>query len=237
MIPTPHIEAKDKDLFAKTVIMPGDPLRAKLIADKYLKNYQQINQVRNMLAFTGTYKGKKLTVMGSGMGMPSMGIYSRELFADYDVENIIRIGSCGSYDEAIKVYDVILTTESYCESDFIEIVTGEKTRLVKPTESLNAKISAVAESRDIDIVKAKVHCSDVFYRKNFDDYQSIFKTQGCRVVEMESAALFANAKAYGKSAACLLTVSDSLVTKEVTTAEERQNSFTQMIELALASVE
>ncbi|MBK2125011.1 purine-nucleoside phosphorylase [Fangia hongkongensis] len=233
MIPTPHIEAKEKSLIAETVIMPGDPLRAKLIAEKYLSNIQQVNHVRNMLGFTGEYKGKKLTIMGSGMGMPSMGIYSHELFVNYDVKSIIRIGSCGAYVKEINVYDVILATESYSESDFIEIVTGEKTRLARPSEVLVDKAKAAASTLEIPLHSVKVHCTDVFYRKNFDDYKMISKEHGCKVVEMESAALFANAKAAGKNALCLLTVSDHLVTHEVTTSEERQNSFTQMIEIAL----
>lgn len=236
MIPTPHIEASDKDEFAKTVIMPGDPLRAKLIAETYLKNARLVNSVRNMLGYTGTYKGKKLTIMAHGMGMPSAGIYTAELFNYYDVDNIIRIGSCGAYVPEVKVYDVLLVTESYCESDYIEIVTGEKTRTIKPDLSLTEHIAMIVKKLNLPVSKAKVHCTDVFYRKDFDDYLSIREQHGCKAVEMETAAIFANAKAYGKKAACLLTVSDSLVTKEVTTSQERQNSFTNMIEIALASV-
>ena len=236
MIPSPHIEVKEKDLFAKTVIMPGDPLRAKFIAEHYLENPQLINRVRNVLAFTGTFRGKKVTVMGSGMGMASIGIYSHELYAFYDVENIIRVGSCGAYTKALNVYDVVLTEKSYCESDFIEIVSGEKTRIARPTKALNAKIMQAAENLDVPLKPVCVHCSDVFYRKNFNDYQKIADGQGCEVVEMESAALFANAKAQGKNAACLLTVSDHLVTKEGTSSEERQHAFTQMIEIALGCV-
>lgn len=235
MIPTPHIEAKNKDDFAKTVIMPGDPLRAKLIAETYLKDIKLVNSVRNMLGFTGTYKGKKLTIMAHGMGIPSAGIYTAELFNNYDVDQIIRIGSCGSYVPEIKVYDVLLVTESYCESDYIEIVTGEKTRVAKPDASLTAHIAKTAESLGLPVTQAKVHCTDVFYRKNFDDYIKIHSEHGCKAVEMETVAIFANAKAYGKKAACLLTVSDSFVTKEITTSQERQNSFTKMIEIALAS--
>ncbi|WP_119328084.1 purine-nucleoside phosphorylase [Cysteiniphilum halobium] len=236
MIPTPHIEAKSKDDFAKTIIMPGDPLRAKLIAETYLKDIKLVNSVRNMLGFTGTYKGKKLTIMAHGMGMPSAGIYTAELFNHYDIDQIIRIGSCGSYVPEINVYDVLLVTESYCESDYVEIVTGEITRVVKPDAELTAHIAVTADKLNLSVTQVKVHCSDVFYRKNFDDYINIYNDHGCKAVEMETAAIFANAKAYGKKAACLLTVSDSLVTKEVTTSQERQNSFTKMIEIALASV-
>lgn len=235
MIPTPHIEANSKSDFAKTVIMPGDPLRAKLIAERYLEDFKLVNSVRNMLGYTGTYEGKKLTVMAHGMGMPSAGIYTAELFNNYNVDTIIRIGSCGSYTRNIKVYDVLLVTESYCESDYLEIVTGEISKVVHPDTNLTKHIEHTAKKLQIDISQAKVHCSDVFYRKNFDDYILFHEKYKCQAVDMESAAIFANAKAYGKKAACLLTVSDSLVTKEVTTSEERQNSFRKMIELALAS--
>ncbi len=235
MIPTPHIEVADKNLFAKTVIMPGDPLRAKLIAENYLEDAKLINTVRNMFAYTGTYKGKKVSVMAHGMGIPSAGIYTAELFNHYDVDNIIRIGSCGSYVPEINVYDVVLVTEAYCESDYIEIVTGQKTRNIKPNEILTKHISETAKQLQIPIISAKVHCTDVFYRKEFNEYIKIHAEQGCKAVEMESVALFANAQAYGKKAACLLTVSDSFITKEVTTSQERQMALTKMIEIALES--
>jgi purine-nucleoside phosphorylase len=236
-LPTPHIEAITKDEFAKTVIMPGDPLRAKYIAENYLENVTKINNVRNMFAYTGTYKGHKVSVMGSGMGMPSMGIYSYELFKDYDVDNIIRVGSCGSYDADYKVYDVVLIEETYGESDFIEIVTGEKTKVIKPSLELNIEIEKSAKQQNVELKKAKAHCSDVFYRKNFDDYKAISKKYDCQIVEMETAALFANAKALGKNAAAVMTVSDCLVTGESTTSAERQDSFTNMMEVALGTLE
>ena len=235
-LPTPHIEAETKDQIAKTVIMPGDPLRAKFIAKNYLENVVRINKTRNMLGYTGTYKGHKVTVMGSGMGMPSMGIYSYELFKFYDVENIIRVGSCGSYDTDYKVYDVVLIEESYGESNFIEIVTGEKTNIIVPSSKLNEELEISAKQQNINLKKVKAHCSDVFYRKNFGDYQTINKDHGCQIVEMETAALFANAKALGKNAAAVMTVSDCLVTGASTTSAERQKSFTQMMEVALGSV-
>lgn len=233
MIPTPHIDQEDAAKIAKTVIMPGDPLRAQFIAETYLTDVEKINTVRNMFGFTGLYKGKPVTVMGSGMGMPSMGIYSFELFKFYDVDRIIRIGSCGSYTEDLKVYDVILTESAYCESDFIKIVTEEETRVVKPTAELNEAIEASAKALNVKIHKVAVHSTDVFYRKNFEDFKAIRAIHGCQVVEMESAALFANARATGKQAACVLTVSDCLVSHQATTSEERQNAFTQMMEVAL----
>lgn len=164
-LPTPHIETLRKEEFAKTVIMPGDPLRAKYIADNYLENVVRVNAVRNMFGYTGTYKGKKVSVMGSGMGMPSMGIYAYELFKYYDVDNIIRVGSAGSYKAEFKVYDVVLIEESYCESNFIEIVTGSKTIDVRSSEELNKELIASAQRQDIELKKAKAHCTDVFIEK------------------------------------------------------------------------
>ena len=236
-LPTPHIEAESKDQVAKTVIMPGDPLRAKYIAEMYLENVTRINSVRNMFGYTGTYKGHKVTVMGSGMGMPSMGIYSYELFKFYDVENIIRVGSCGSYDSDYKIYDVVLIEESYGESDFIEIVTGEKTKTITPSLMLNRELRNSAKRQNIKFKKAKAHCTDVFYRKNVDDYKSINEEHGCQIVEMETSALFANAKALGKNAAAVMTVSDCFVTGESATSIERQEAFTHMMEVALGTLE
>ncbi|MFV0530090.1 MAG: purine-nucleoside phosphorylase [Flavobacteriales bacterium] len=232
-IPTPHIGVADKSKIAKTVIMPGDPLRAKFIADNFLQNVEQINSVRNMLGYTGDFKGKKITVMGSGMGMPSIGIYSYELFAFYDVENIIRVGSAGAYTADLKLYDVVISTEAYSESTFARIVLGEDKNTLKASENINKKLIESANQLGFDYIKGKIHSSDVFYRKNFDDYKTIYKEQGCLAVEMESFALFANAKVIGKNAACVLTVSDNLVTHEATNAEERQNAFTKMMEIAL----
>lgn len=236
-LPTPHIEADSKDQFAKTVIMPGDPLRAKYIAETYLENIVRVNAVRNMFAYTGTYKGKKVSVMGSGMGVPSIGIYSYELFKDYDVDNIIRVGSCGSYDANYKVFDVVLVEKSYGESNFAEIVTGKKSEYIEPTKSLNAELIKSAERQNVELKKVIAHCSDVFYRKNFDDYKKINKEHGCQVVEMETVALFANAKALGKNAAAIMTISDCLVTGEATTSQQREQSFTSMMEVALGTVE
>ena len=236
-LPTPHIDAETKDKIAKTVIMPGDPLRAKFIAKNYLENVVRINKTRNMFGYTGTYKGHKVTVMGSGMGIPSMGIYSYELFKFYDVENIIRVGSCGSYDTAYNVYDVVLIEESFGESNFIEIVTGEKTNIVLPSSELNSKLESSANAQNIKFKKAKAHCTDVFYRKNFDDYKAVNKEHSCQIVEMETVALFANAKELGKNAAAVMTVSDCLVTGAFTTSTERQKKFTQMMEMALGTLE
>ncbi len=235
-IPTPHIEVKEQGIIAKTVIMPGDPLRAKLIAENYLDNVILFNQARGMLGYTGTYKGKSLSVMGSGMGMPSMGIYSFELFAFYQVENIIRIGSAGSYHSDYKIYDTLLVTESWSESTYAQTQNGIAADIQKPSPILNQKIIDTAKKLTISLKQTKIHCSDVFYRRDFEIYKSIRDKYACMAVEMESFALFANAKELGKNAACLLTISDSLVTHEATSSEERQNSFTKMIEIALEAV-
>ncbi len=233
LIPTPHIEVADKEKIGKTVIMPGDPLRAKFIAETFLEDIEQFNTVRNMFGYTGTYKGKKISVMGSGMGMPSIGIYSYELFKFYDVDNIIRVGSAGAYTADLNLYDVVLSTSAYSESTFAEIVLGEKTNTLEATASLNDKLEKTAKELGIEVTKDVIHSSDVFYRKNFEDYKRINKDYGCVCVEMESFALFANAMATGKNAACLLTISDNLVTHELTTSEERQTSFVNMIKIAL----
>ncbi|HOI46970.1 MAG TPA: purine-nucleoside phosphorylase [Bacilli bacterium] len=237
MIPTPHIECKDKSLIAKTVLMPGDPLRAKFIADTYLTDVVEFNHVRNMLGFTGTYKGKRISVMGSGMGMPSIGIYSYELFKFYDVENIVRIGSCGAYTDTLKLYDVILAKDAWSESTFAKTQGISKAKKLKSSSELNKKLVKAAKKLNIPMVSGTIHSSDVFYRERFDDYKDIFENQKCIAVEMESFALFANAMATGKKASCLLTVSDSLVTHEATTANERQVAFNKMMLIALELAE
>ncbi|WP_438268390.1 purine-nucleoside phosphorylase [Marinitoga lauensis] len=232
-MPTPHIEVDKKGIIAETVIMPGDPLRAKFIAENFLENPVLFNKVRNMFGYTGTYKGKKISVMGSGMGMPSIGIYSYELFKFYDVQNIIRVGSCGAYTDEIDLYDVILVEESYSESTYARVMAGIEENILKPSHELNVKLENAAKNLNIPIHKGRIHSSDVFYRQNFDDYKTIRDKYGCIAVEMESFALFANAQVTGKNAACLLTVSDSLVTMKATSSEERMKSFTNMMKIAL----
>ena len=232
---TPHIEAKENEI-AKTVIMPGDPLRAKFIAETYLDNYKLVNNVRGMYAFTGTYKGKEVTVMASGMGMPSIGIYSYELYKYYNVENIIRVGSCGAYTADLDLYDVILVNGCYSESTYAKTQNGCEDNILYASSSLNLYLKQAAENLNKHITIANVHSSDVFYKDN-NNFKELFDKYGCMAVEMESFALFHNAKALNKKAACLLTVSDSLVTHKETTSEERQKSFTEMIEIALNILE
>ncbi len=231
-IPTPHISVTDKSEFASTVLMPGDPLRAKFIAENFLENAKQINSVRNMFAYTGTYHGKKISVMGSGMGMPSIGIYSYELFKFYDVQNIIRIGSAGSYTADLKLYDVVLAESSYSESTYAKTQAGKSVNEIKSSVMLNDKLKKAAQDLDIPLKTGKIHSSDVFYKESFD-FAKFSKETGCLAVEMESFALFHNANILGKNASCLLTISDCLVTNEVTTAEERQTAFTNMMKIAL----
>ncbi len=234
---TPHIEAKE-NVIAKTVLMPGDPLRAKFIADTFLDNVVQFNNVRGMLGYTGTYKGRTISVMGSGMGMPSIGIYSYELFKFYDVDNIIRIGSCGAYDKDLKLYDVLIADKVWSESTYAK--TQDSTYIDEytyPSNELNSKLKQIATDLSIPLRSGTIHSSDVFYRQNFSVFNEIRDTYGAIAVEMESFALFHNARVTGKNAACLLTVSDSLVTKEETTSEERQNAFTKMMEIALELAE
>ena len=191
---TPHNKANIGDI-AKTVIMPGDPLRAKKIAEEYLDEYKLVNDVRNIYAYTGTYKGKKLTVMASGMGMPSMGIYSYELYKFYDVDNIIRVGSAGSYSKDINLYDVVLATESYTKSTFAK-VQGYNSDIIESDNYINDKVMETAQKLNINLLEGRVHTTDVFYiDQDADDF---YYNKKCICTEMESFALFYNAKKLNK---------------------------------------
>lgn len=230
---TPHNEAKIEEI-AETVIMPGDPMRAKFIAEKYLKDYKLVNKVRGMYAYTGYYKDTKITVMASGMGMPSIGIYSYELYKIYNVKNIIRVGSAGAYSKDLDLFDVVLVNGSYSESSFAKTQNGCTDDMLYASSSLNFYIKEAAEDLNKHITLANIHSSDVFYKEN-DNFKEILKNYGCLACEMESFALFHNANVLNKRAACLLTVSDSFVSDKKATTEERQNSLTNMIEIALES--
>lgn len=229
---TPHINAKEND-FAKTVLMPGDPLRAKFIAETFLENPVLVTSVRNVLGYTGTYKGKKVSVMASGMGMPSIGIYSYELFNEYGVENIIRIGSAGAYTGDLHLYDVILADSAYSESTYAITQNGFEGDTIEPSKELNDKLRNAAKELDIEIHEGCIHSSDVFYRQSDAYLEEVRDVKKCLGVEMESFALFSNANVLNKKAACILTVSDSFVYPEKTTAEERQTAFTNMMKIAL----
>ena len=235
---TPHIAAEMGD-FAKTVLMPGDPLRAQFIAETFLQDVRQVTGVRGMLGFTGTYEGRPISVMGSGMGMPSIGIYSYELFKFYGVENIIRIGSAGSYTDKAKLFDVVLASGAVSESSYAKTQSGFEGHITFLSRELNEKLRASAAKQGIPLIEGNIHSSDVFYRQPSDAkptyWEKLRDEQGCVCVEMESFALFANAQVLGKHAACLLTISDSFVSPEATTAEQRQKSFTDMMKVALGA--
>ena len=230
---TPHNQAEKGD-FAEVVLMPGDPLRAKLVAETYLEEPRLVNQVRGILGYTGTYKGKPVSVMASGMGMPSIGIYSYELFSMYGVRAILRIGSAGAYSAELDLGDVVLASSAYSESSFAKTQNGDPSDTMLPSEAFNALIEKTARETDTPITVATIHSSDIFYGEG-DPYafRALRDEKGCVCVEMESFALFHNARVLGKDAACLLTISDSLETKKLMSAEERQNSFHRMMRLAL----
>jgi len=230
---TPHNEARKEDI-AKVVLMPGDPLRAKFIAENFMDNYKVVNSIRGMLAYTGEYKGKRITVMGHGMGIPSVGIYSYELFKFYDVDAIIRIGSCGSYKKDVKVLDVLLVDNAYSESTYALVQSGFTGNMTKSSDELNEKIKETAKEMNLDVRFSNIHSSDVFY-SDTTNIEELTEKYGCCAVEMESFGLFHNANVLNKKAACILTVSDSLVEKAELTADERRTSMTNMIKLALES--
>lgn len=235
---TPHNRAEKGD-FARTVLMPGDPLRAKFIAETFLESPRLVTDVRGMLGYTGTYQGRPVSVMGSGMGMPSIGIYSYELYTQYGVENIIRIGSAGSYTDKAKLFDVLLSTGAYSESNYAVTQSGDSEEIQRPSEALNEALRRSAAEQNIPLIEGIIHSADVFYREPSDEkpayWERLRDEKGCLAVEMESFALFHNAKVLGKHAACLLTISDSFVSPEITTAEQRQTSFTAMMKVALGA--
>lgn len=236
-MPTPHIESNKEDI-AKVVLMPGDPLRAKYIAENFLENAKLINSVRNMLGYTGTYKGKKVTVFASGMGIPSIGIYSYELYNYYDVEKIIRIGTCGSFNKDIKLLDIILSSGAYCKSYFDVLLDGVDVDFVQSSGELNRLIMNKSKEKNIDLKYGKTITSDVFdlYCDDIEKFRDTFPDLSFLSVEMEAFGLFYIAKKLGKEASCLMTVVDSLYDKHSLTSEEREKSLNEMIELALESI-
>ena len=231
-IPTPHINAP-KGAFARTVLMPGDPLRAKYIAEHYLEAPEQVNNVRGIMGFTGQYKGKRVSVMASGMGMPSMGIYSYELFNFYDVDNIIRIGSAGAMTDKLKLRDVVAGMSVYTDSNYGAQFGYQGT--LAPCADFQLLCGAVnaANRLGYSLVPGPIASHDGFYTQGEYNAMPILQKLGVLCVEMEAYALYLNAAAAGKSALALLTISDSLVTGEALSAEERQNTFTHMMEIAL----
>ncbi len=235
---TPH-NAASAGQIAKTVLMPGDPLRAKFIAETFLENPVEFNSVRNMLGYTGTYKGKRVSVMGSGMGIPSISLYAHELYAFYGVENIIRIGSTGTYKEDIDVFETIIATGSYSESSFAKCMCGDENSFQYPDAGLNENLKKAAEKLGISCREGLIWSSDVFYydEKMLPGALQTAIDNDLIAAEMESFGLFATAKNLGKKAACILTVSDNIITHVETTAEERQSKLVDMIKIALEAVE
>lgn len=234
---TPHISSKKEDI-AKIVLCPGDPLRAKYIAENFLDNARLVNSVRNMLAYTGTYKGKEITVFSSGMGIPSMGIYCYELYKFFDVESIIRIGSCGGFEENLKIFDTALVETSYSDSNFAKELNNKDCHIIQADNYLNSIIKNTAKELNIECKPANVLCSECF-----DDYvedlnfrlSNVPKELNITACEMESFALFYIAKYLNKKAACLLTVVDSYYYKDKISSDAREKSLNDMITLALES--
>lgn len=231
--PTPHNAAVEGQI-AKTVLMPGDPLRAKLLADTYLENVEQFNTVRNMFGYTGTYKGQPVSVMGSGMGMPSIGIYSYELFNFYGVDNILRIGSAGGLAPEVKLRDIVIGMSSSTDSNYPSQYGMPGTIAPTADFGLLSKAVAGAEKLGYPVRVGNILASDVFY--TVDNSLTKWASMDVLAVEMESAALYLNAMYAHKHALTLLTISDLPLTGEALTAEERQTSFTQMMEVALSIV-
>ena len=235
---TPHNEAKKEDI-AKTVIMPGDPLRAKYIAENYLDDYKLVNKVRNMYAYTGYYNGKRITVMASGMGIPSMGIYVYELYKIYDVDKIIRIGSCGAYLKEERLFDIILSDRVYSESNFAYTLNNDKCNIVSADSELNEMIAKTADMKGIKLFRGDTVCLECFdpYMTDLNKFLDRIPEDVKPVsAEMEAFALFYTAKMLGKKAACLMSVVDSKFITDIASPLERECGLKNMIELALDSI-
>lgn len=234
---TPHNEANLGD-FAKTVIMPGDPLRAKYIAETFFTDYRLVNQIRGMYAYTGKYKGKEISVMAHGMGMPSAGIYTYELFKFYDVENIIRIGSCGAHSPDLNLFDVILSQKVYTESNYALTANNEDCHIMGASSKLNEVISETAKELNYKLVIGNTTSTD-FFDVYMSDQQKFLdripKELNVISAEMEAFAIFYNAKLLGKNAACLMSVVDSPFRDEIVSPEDRQLKLDNMIKIALES--
>ncbi len=235
--PTPHISAKPGD-FGKTVLMPGDPLRSKFIAENFLENPVLVNNVRGVHGYTGTYKGVKVSVMASGMGMPAIGIYSHELYNGYGVENIIRVGSAGSIQEHINLYDIVLGQGACTDSNFLHQFHFPGTFAPIADFDLLTEAVKACQAHGATYHVGNINSSDVFYGdhagvpEGLDSTYALSK-MGVMALEMEAAALYMNAARYGKRALCICTISDHVLKHQETTSEERQNSFTQMMKVAL----
>lgn len=226
-----HINAANKGDIAESILLPGDPLRAKFIAENYLTNPKCFNEIRGMLGYTGTYKGVPVSVMGTGMGMPSMGIYSWELITEYDVQNLIRIGTAGSFHEDIKIKDIVIGTAASTDSNYIHAFDVPGNYAPCASWELLSKASEASKKLDIPFKAGNIVSCDVFYE--FGDWWKKWAKMDVMAVEMEAAALYMNAAYNRVNAMAMMTISDHFVTGERSTAEERQTSFTNMMELAL----
>lgn len=226
-----HISAQKGEI-AKTVLLAGDPLRAKYIAKKFLQDAKLVSKTRNAFYYTGTYKGKKVTVGASGMGCPSIGIYSYELFTEYEVETIIRIGTCGAYTKDLKLFDLINVDSACSESTFAKYSWGIKDSVIRHQGKAYKVIKKTAKELDIKLKHCNIHSSDIFYRKD-GKIPKVAKENKCLAVEMEAFALFANAQYLGKTAATILTVSDVIPTHEKISANQRETALLPMMQLAL----
>lgn len=229
-----HIESNKEDI-SPLVLMSGDPLRVKYIAEKYLEDIKLVNEVRNMYAYTGYYKGKRITVMAHGMGIPSCAIYTYELYKFYDVQTIIRLGTAGSYNKDINVGDIVLVKESYSDSVYEDNLTNKSEEVISSSEEINNVIKETAKKENKTIKEVKVYSTDNFY--THDDITDTMRDKyNCDAVEMETFALFHNAKYFNRKASCLLTISDSFITKEEMDSETREKKLDDMIVLGLESL-
>lgn len=226
-----HISAQQGDI-AKTVLLPGDPLRAKYIADNFLQDVKLVSQTRNIYFFTGTYNGKPISVGASGMGCPSIGIYSYELFTEYEVDTIIRIGTCGAYTTKLKLFDLVNVDNAASESTFAKYAWGIKDSVIRHQGKAFKTIKQTAKTLELPTRNCNIHSSDIFYRKD-PKMPKVAADNKCLAVEMEAFALFANAKHLGKNAATILTVSDIIPTHEKISADQREKSLLPMMKLAL----
>ena len=226
-----HIAAK-KGQIAKTVLQPGDPRRAKYIAENFLDDVKLVSETRGILYFTGLYKGKEVSVGASGMGAPSIGIYSYELFTEFDVDTIIRIGTCGAYNDTLKVYDLLNVEYAASESTYAKFAWDIEEDRLSPPGNVFGLLNDTAKNLSLNLIPTTIHTSDIFYRKS-QELPEIAKKYNCTAVEMEAFALFANAQYLGKNAATILTVSDVIPTGEFITADQREKALKPMIELAL----
>ena len=228
---TPHINQTAE--IAETILLPGDPLRAKFIAENFLEDVVQFNSVRGALGFTGTYNGKKISVMGTGMGMPSIGIYSYELINTFGVKNLIRIGSCGALSKDLSLYDIVIGMTASTDSNFSNQYQLPGTFAPSCNYNLLEKAKKIADEKNTPVNIGNILSSDVFY-SDFKDAHNLWAKMGVLAVEMEAAALYMNAARCGANALCILTVSDHIMTGEEISAEKREKSFTKMMEIALS---